>query len=87
MNINVLNKTGNLSIKVGSSYIFSSMPVRSPGVILDKTLGMENQVYSICKYCCYKILNIGLIYKYIKDETCKTLIPILIKFLKWPIPI
>jgi len=32
----------------------------------------------ICKYCYYQIRNIGLIRKYINDETCKTLIQILI---------
>jgi len=42
--------TENLCIKVGSSYVNSSMSVRNLGLILDNnTLVMENQVNSICK--------------------------------------
>jgi len=39
---------------------------------------MENQVNSICKSCYYQIRNIGLIRKYINDETCNTLVQALI---------
>ena len=39
---------------------------------------MEKQVISICKSCYYQIRNIGLICKYINDETCKTLVQALI---------
>ena len=49
------------------------MSVRKIGCILDNTLGMEEQVNYICKSCYYQIINIGLIHKYIHDETCKTL--------------
>ena len=35
---------------------------------------MEKQVNLIWKSCYYKIRNIGLIRKYINDETCKTLV-------------
>jgi len=35
-------------------------------------------VNSICKSCYYKIRNIGLIRKYINDETCKTLVQALV---------
>ena len=73
-----VKKTENLCIKVGSSYINSSMSVRNLGLILDNTLGMEKQVNSICKSCYYQIRNIGLIRKYINDETCKTLVQALI---------
>ena len=54
------------------------MSVRNIGFILDNTLGIEKQVNSICKSCYYKIRNIGLIRKYINDETCKTLVQALI---------
>jgi len=54
------------------------MSVRNLGFILDNTLGMEKQVISICKSCYYQIRNIGLICKYINDETCKTLVQALI---------
>ena len=54
------------------------MSVRNLGLILDNTLGMEKQVNSICKSCYYLIRNIGLIHKYINDETCKTLVQALI---------
>ena len=54
------------------------MSVRNLGLILDNTLGMEKQVNSICKSCYYQIRNIGLIRKYINDETCKTLVQALI---------
>jgi len=46
--------------------------------ILDNIRGMEKQVNSICKSCYYEIRNIGLIRKYINDETCKTLVQALI---------
>jgi len=64
-----LKKTENLHLKVGSSYINSSMPVRNLGLILDNTLGMD-----ICKSCYCQIRNIGRIRKYINDETCKSLV-------------
>ena len=50
-----VKKTENLRIKIGSSYINSSMFVRILGLILDNTLGMEEQVNSICKSCYYQI--------------------------------
>jgi len=59
-----VKKTENLRIKVGSSYINSSMSVRNLGLI--------------CKSCYYQIRNIGLISNYINDETCKTLVQALI---------
>ena len=37
-------KTENLPIKIGSSYINSSMSIRNLRLILDNTLGMEKQV-------------------------------------------
>jgi len=40
-------------------------------VILDNTLGIVKQVNYICKSCYYQIRNIGLIRKYINDETPK----------------
>ena len=55
-----------------------SISVKNLGLILDNTLGMEKQVNSICKSCYYQIRNIGLIRKYINDETCKTLVQALI---------
>ena len=55
-----------------------NMFIRNLGLILDNTLGMEKQVNSICKSCYYQIRNIGLIHKYINDETCKTLVQALI---------
>ena len=64
--------TENLLIKVGSSYIISPTSVINLGLILDITLGIEKQVNYICKSCYYQIRNIGLIRKYINDETCKT---------------
>ena len=67
-----VKKTENLRIKVGSSYINSSISVRNLVLILDNTLGTEKQVNSICKSCHYQIRNIGLIRKYINDYTCKT---------------
>jgi len=73
-----VNKTENLCINVGSSYINSAMSVRNLGLILDNTLGMEKQVNYICKSCYYQIINIGLIPKYINDETCRTLVQALI---------
>jgi len=69
-----VKKTENLPINLGSSYINSSMSVRNLGLILDNILGMEKQVNSICKFCYYQIRNIGLICKYINDETCKNLV-------------
>jgi len=66
-----VKKTDNLRIKVGSSYINSSMSVRNLGLILDNTLGMEKQVNSICKSCYYQIINIGLICKYIMMRQTK----------------
>ena len=59
-------------IKVVSSYINSSMPVRNLGLLLDNTLRMEKQANSICKSCYYQIRNTGLIHMYVNDETCKT---------------
>ena len=41
-----MKKTENLHIKIGSSYIKASASVRSLGIILDSTLGMEKQVKS-----------------------------------------
>jgi len=73
-----VKKTEKLRIKVGSSYINSSMSVRNLGIILDNTLCMEKQVNSICKSCYYQISYIGLIRKYINDETCKTLVQALV---------
>ena len=46
-----VKKTDNLRIKVGSSYINSSMSVRNLELILDNTLGTENQVNYIRKFC------------------------------------
>jgi len=69
-----VKKTENPRIKVGFSYINYSMSVNNLGLILNNTLGMENQVNSICKSCYYQIRNIGLIRKYINDETFKTLV-------------
>ena len=54
------------------------MFVRIIGIMLDNNLGTEKQVKSICKSCYYQIRNIGLIRKYINDETCKTLVQALI---------
>jgi len=54
------------------------MSVRKLGLILNTTLEMEKQVNYICKSCYYQIRNIGLIHKYINDETCKTLVQTLI---------
>ena len=39
---------------------------------------MKKQVNSICKSSYFQIRNIGLIWKYINNETCKTLIQALI---------
>ena len=65
-------KTENLPIQIQSSYINYSLSVRNIGLILDNTLGMKKQVNSRFKYCYYQIRNIGLICKYVTDETCKT---------------
>ena len=73
-----VKKTQNLRIKVGSSYINYSMSIRNQGLILDNTLGMEKQVNYKCKSCYYQIRNIGLICKYLNDETCKTLVQALV---------
>ena len=73
-----VKKTENLRIKVGSSYINYSMSVRNLTLILDNTLGTEKQVNSACKSCYYQIRNMGLIRKYITDETCNTLVQALI---------
>jgi len=54
------------------------MSVRNLRLKLDNTLGIEKQVNSIYKSCYYQIRNIGLIRKYIHDETCKTLVQALI---------
>jgi len=54
------------------------MSVRNLGLILDNTLGMEKQMNYVYKSCYYQIRNIGLIRKYINDETCKTLVQALI---------
>jgi len=54
------------------------MCVRNIWLLLDNTLGMEKKVNYICKSCYYKIRNIGLIRKYINDETSKTLVQTLI---------
>jgi len=54
------------------------MSVRNLGLILDNTLGMEKRVNYLYKSCYYQIRNIGLICKYINDETCKTLVQALI---------
>ena len=64
----------NLRIKVGSSYINSSVSVRNLVLILDNTRGKEKQVNSTCKSCYYQIRNIGLNHNYINDETCRTLV-------------
>jgi len=53
-----MKKTENLHIKVGSSYINSSISVRNLGIILDNMLGMEKQVNSIYKSYYYQIRNI-----------------------------
>jgi len=45
----------NLRIKVGSSYLNSSISIINQGLILENTLGMEKQVNSICKTCYYEI--------------------------------
>ena len=50
------------------------MPARNLGLILGNTLGMKKQVNYICKSCYCQMRNIGLIRKYINDETYKTLI-------------
>jgi len=68
----------NLHIKVGSSYINSSMSVRNLGLMLYNTLGMEKQMNSICNSCYYPIRNIGFIRKNINDEASKTLVQALI---------
>ena len=54
------------------------MPVRNLGFRLDNVLGVEKQVNSICKSFYYQIRNIGLIRKYINDETWKTLVQALV---------
>jgi len=54
------------------------MSVRNLRLILDNTLGMEKQMNFIYKSFYYQIRNIGLIRKYINDETCKTLVQALI---------
>jgi len=69
-----VKKSEDLSIKVGSSDINYSMSEINLGLILDNTLGMEKQVNTICKSCYYQIRNIGLIRKYINDETSKPLL-------------
>jgi len=46
--------------------------------MLDNTLGKEKQVNSICKSWYNQIRNIGLIHKYINNETRKTLVQALI---------
>ena len=74
----LVKKIENLRIKVGSSCINSSMSVRNLWLILYNTLGMEKQLNYICKSCYYQIRNIGLICKFINDETCKTLVQALI---------
>jgi len=61
-----------------SSYINSSLSGRNLGLILDNTPGMEKQVNFICEPCYYQIRNIGLIRKYINDDTCKTLVQVVI---------
>jgi len=72
-----VNGTENLRIKEGSSYINLSMS-RNLGLILDNTLGMDNQVNSICMSFYYQMRNMGLICKYTNDETCKNLVQALI---------
>ena len=67
-----------MHITVVSSYINSSMSVINLGIILDNTLGIKNQVNSICKSCYYQIRNIRLIRKFINDEICKNLVQALV---------
>ena len=50
------------------------MSVRNLELILDNTLGMEKQVNSTWKSCYFRIRNMGLIYRYINDETWETLV-------------
>jgi len=70
----LVKKTENLHIKVGSSYINYSMSVKNIGLILDNTLGIEKQVNYICKSSYYQIRNIGIIRKYLNDDTYKPLV-------------
>jgi len=74
----IQTRTENLHIKAESSFINYSMSARNLGLILDNTLGMEKQVNFICNSCYYQIRNIGLIRKYINDETCNTLVQAII---------
>jgi len=73
-----LQKTDNLSIKGGSSYINSFVFVKYLGLILDNTPGMEKQVNFIRKSSYYQLENMGLIRKYINGETWTTLVEALI---------
>jgi len=59
-------------------YIWRATSMRHLRLVLDNTLGMENQVNSMCKLYYYQIRKIGLILKYINDETWKTLVQALI---------
>ena len=43
-------------------------------MVLDNAIRMEKDVDSISGFCYYQIRNLGLIRKYIKSETCKTLV-------------
>ena len=59
---------------MGGNEIRSSGLVRNLGVIVDKTLSMNNHIAKICSTSYLYLKNIGVIRKYLSKEACETLI-------------
>jgi hypothetical protein len=58
-----------LSIRIGNENVNVTNSARNLGVVMDNLLNMENHVTSVCKSCYYHLRNIGMIRRYLDQDT------------------
>jgi len=63
------NKFKSLSIRIGNENVDVTNRARNLGVVMDNLLNMENHVTSVCKSCYYHLRNIGMIRRYLDQDT------------------
>ena len=72
------NKLQFRSIKVGQSHVTNANKARNIGVIFDRNMLMKEHIQATCQKSHFHLHNIGLIRKYLTQDSCETLMHSLI---------
>ena len=68
-----MNVPQDLTIRVGDTDVTPSKSVRNLGVVMDRTLSMEQQVHSVTRSCYAQLRNIGQIRRFLTPDATKSL--------------